>query len=34
MPELPEVEIAARNLRRWAQGRRIERAEAEPSARR
>jgi formamidopyrimidine-DNA glycosylase len=34
MPELPEVEIAARNLRRWAEGRRIEAAEAEPSARR
>ena len=33
MPELPEVEITARNLRRWAVGRRIERAEAEPSAR-
>ena len=29
MPELPEVEIAARNLRRWAVGRRIEAAEAE-----
>ncbi len=34
MPELPEVEIAARNLRRWAQGRRVARAEAEPRARR
>ena len=34
MPELPEVEIAARNLRRWAEGRLIEAAEAEPSARR
>ena len=34
MPELPEVEIAARNLRRWAQGRRVERAWAEPRARR
>ncbi len=34
MPELPEVEIAARNLRRWAGGRRIEAAEAEPAARR
>ena len=32
MPELAEVEIAARNLRAWALGRRIERAEAEPSA--
>ena len=34
MPELPEVEIAARNLRRWTQGRRIQGAEAEPAARR
>lgn len=34
MPELPEVEIAARNLRRWAEGRRIDRVEAEPAARR
>jgi formamidopyrimidine-DNA glycosylase len=34
MPELPEVEIAARNLRAWARGRRIERAEAEPRAKR
>lgn len=34
MPELPEVEIAARNLRRWAEGRRIEAAEAERAARR
>jgi formamidopyrimidine-DNA glycosylase len=33
MPELPEVEITARNLRQWAVGRRIERAEAEPTAR-
>ena len=33
MPELPEVEIAARNLRRWTAGRRIERVEAEPKAR-
>jgi formamidopyrimidine-DNA glycosylase len=33
MPELPEVEIAARNLRAWAVGRTIERAEAEPTAR-
>jgi formamidopyrimidine-DNA glycosylase len=32
MPELPEVEIAARNLRRWASGRRVERAEADPRA--
>src|SRR3990172_6066523 len=34
MPELPEVEISARNLRAWATGRRIERAEAELQARR
>jgi len=34
MPELPEVEIAARNLRAWARGRRIERAEAEAQAKR
>ncbi len=34
MPELPEVEIAARNLRAWGLGRRIERAEADPRARR
>jgi len=34
MPELPEVEIAARNLRRWASGRRLADVEAEPSARR
>ena len=33
MPELPEVEIAARNLRRWAAGRTITRAEADPGAR-
>jgi formamidopyrimidine-DNA glycosylase len=33
VPELPEVEIAARNLRRWTAGRRIERVEAEPKAR-
>ncbi len=32
MPELPEVEIAARNLRGWALGRRIDRAEAEEQA--
>lgn len=31
MPELPEVEHAARQLRAWMQGRRIERAAAEPS---
>ncbi len=34
MPELPEVEIAARNLRVWARGRRIERAEADAQAKR
>ena len=34
MPELPEVEIAARNLRAWTRGRRIERFEAAPGARR
>src|SRR5512142_87039 len=34
MPELPEVEFAARSLRRWASGRRIEAAELEPRARR
>jgi formamidopyrimidine-DNA glycosylase len=34
MPELPEVEIAARNLRRWAQGRRIESVVADPRAKR
>ena len=33
MPELPEVEIAARNLRAWALGRRIEVIEAERAAR-
>jgi len=33
MPELPEVEIAARNLRAWTRGRRIERVEADPKAR-
>ena len=32
MPELPEVEIAARNLRRWAEGRRIERVRTDPRA--
>ncbi len=31
MPELPEVEIAARNLARWAKGRVVVRAEAERS---
>jgi len=34
MPELPEVEIAARNLRAWALGRRVLRAGAEEKARR
>lgn len=34
MPELPEVEIAARNLRSWALGRRIVKAEVEEGARR
>lgn len=32
MPELPEVEFAARRLREWAVGRRIERVEARPEA--
>ncbi len=31
MPELPEVEFAARQLRRWMVGRRVVRAVAEPS---
>jgi formamidopyrimidine-DNA glycosylase len=34
MPELPEVEITARNLRAWALGRRIDLAEAEEQAKR
>ena len=34
MPELPEVEIAARNLRRWAEGRRVVGVEWDPRARR
>ena len=34
MPELPEVEVAARNLRRWAMGHRITAAHAVPAARR
>jgi formamidopyrimidine-DNA glycosylase len=33
VPELPEVEIAARNLRSWTRRRRIERVEADPRAR-
>jgi len=32
VPELPEVEIAARHLRRWAEGRRIERVTTDPRA--
>jgi formamidopyrimidine-DNA glycosylase len=31
MPELPEVEVAARNLRRWTAGRTVRRAEADPT---
>ncbi len=34
MPELPEVEFAARCLRSWARARRIEAAELDPAARR
>lgn len=34
MPELPEVEIAARNLRAWTAGRRIVSVESDPRARR
>ena len=34
MPELPEVEITARNLRAWALGKRIDSAEAEELAQR
>jgi formamidopyrimidine-DNA glycosylase len=34
MPELPEVEFAARCLRRWARGRRVEAVELDPRARR
>ncbi len=33
MPELPEVEIAARNLRRWTRDRTLVRLEADPKAR-
>src|SRR5512133_2416459 len=33
MPELPEVEIAARNLRAWTAGRAIARVEVDPEAR-
>jgi formamidopyrimidine-DNA glycosylase len=32
MPELPEVEVAARNLRRWATGRRVRAVRADPRA--
>jgi formamidopyrimidine-DNA glycosylase len=32
VPELPEVEIAARNLRAWAEGKRIVRVETDPRA--
>src|SRR5262245_58353298 len=32
MPELPEVEVAARNLRRWAVGRRVRAVRAQRSA--
>jgi formamidopyrimidine-DNA glycosylase len=34
MPELPEVEVAARNLRRWTAGRRVRAVRADPRARR
>jgi formamidopyrimidine-DNA glycosylase len=34
MPELPEVEIAARNLRRWTRGRTVVRVETDPRAKR
>jgi len=33
VPELPEVEIAARNLRAWTEGRRLVRVEVDPRAR-
>jgi len=32
MPELPEVEVAARNLRRWAVGRKVRAVRAERAA--
>jgi formamidopyrimidine-DNA glycosylase len=32
VPELPEVEVAARNLRRWAEGRTVRAAEADATA--
>lgn len=34
MPELPEVEVAARNLRRWTNGRRVRAIRVDPAARR
>src|SRR5437868_5586089 len=34
MPELPEVEVAARNLRRWTAGRRVRATRVDPTARR
>ncbi|HEY8923993.1 MAG TPA: DNA-formamidopyrimidine glycosylase family protein [Polyangia bacterium] len=34
MPELPEVEVAARNLRRWTRDRRVRHARIDPAARR
>jgi len=34
VPELPEVEVAARNLRRWGLGRRVESVSVDPRARR
>jgi formamidopyrimidine-DNA glycosylase len=34
MPELPEVEVAGRNLRRWTSGRRVRATRVDPSARR
>ncbi len=32
MPELPEVEVAARNLRRWTKGRRVRGVDAAPTS--
>jgi formamidopyrimidine-DNA glycosylase len=32
MPELPEVEVAARNLRRWAVGRKVRGVQADRRA--
>jgi len=34
VPELPEVEVAARNLRRWTRDRRVRQARVDPAARR